>query len=232
MKRLTFPSLKSVEIIILVFVLAIIVTGFILYYTDVPQFEKYVREDGMVEWMAIIGLVPAAIVCFYRFITLRRYKTWWFLLMVLGLGLLLVLFAGEEISWGQRIFGFSSTSYFAENNSQGETNLHNLVIGGVKINRLIFSTVLITLMGLYLIFLPLLYQKNKKVKSFVDGFGIPIPRLYQVLSILLAFGITSLLPHEKKAELLETAVSLLFFLIIKYPANAGLFKKPGIPPNQ
>ena len=36
-----------------------------------------------------------------------------------------ILFAGEEISWGQRIFGFESPGVFARANSQGETNLHN-----------------------------------------------------------------------------------------------------------
>lgn len=226
MKRLSLPVLKPVEKIILVFVLLVIAAGFILFYTDLSLFENYIREDGLVEWLALVGLIPAAFVCFSRFIKLRKYKSWWFLLMLLGLGLLLILFAGEEISWGQRIFGFNSSSYFAKHNSQGETNIHNLVIGGVKINRLIFSTVLISLMGIYLVFLPLLYRRNQQVKLFVDRFGLPMPRLYQVLSILLAFGITSILPHDKKAELLETAVSLLFFLIILYPGNAALFKKP------
>ncbi|MGE5309521.1 MAG: hypothetical protein ACM3JF_00395 [Sphaerimonospora mesophila] len=42
------------------------------------------------------------------------------------LALITFWMAMEEISWGQRIFKWETTAYFAENNMQGETNLHNL----------------------------------------------------------------------------------------------------------
>ena len=38
----------------------------------------------------------------------------------------LLLFACEEIAWGQHIFGFEAPRWFAENNLQGETTIHNL----------------------------------------------------------------------------------------------------------
>ena len=50
--------------------------------------------------------------------------------------------AGEEISWGQRIFHIESSKFFNENNSQKETNLHNMIVDGVKLNKLIFSNLL------------------------------------------------------------------------------------------
>ena len=40
--------------------------------------------------------------------------------------LLLGLMIGEELSWGQRIFGWSTPSFLAEVNSQSEINLHNI----------------------------------------------------------------------------------------------------------
>jgi len=46
------------------------------------------------------------------------------LLVLLGLACILV--AGEEVSWGQTIFGFKSPHEFTENNVQGELNFHNL----------------------------------------------------------------------------------------------------------
>lgn len=39
----------------------------------------------------------------------------------------LIFLVGEEISWGQRIFGWSTEGVFAEINDQNETNLHNIV---------------------------------------------------------------------------------------------------------
>ncbi len=38
-----------------------------------------------------------------------------------------VLYALEEISWGQRVFGWQTPATLAESNYQGETNLHNRV---------------------------------------------------------------------------------------------------------
>lgn len=40
--------------------------------------------------------------------------------------LLMVLFAGEEISWGQRIFGTETPEWLSEINVQDETNVHNI----------------------------------------------------------------------------------------------------------
>ena len=40
--------------------------------------------------------------------------------------LLMFVFAGEEISWGQRIFGFDTPAWVYEENLQHEFNLHNL----------------------------------------------------------------------------------------------------------
>lgn len=47
-------------------------------------------------------------------------------LFLLGMGLLFIFAAGEEISWGQRIFGISTPDALLEANRQQETNLHNL----------------------------------------------------------------------------------------------------------
>lgn len=218
--------LSVTEKIILLLVLAILVAGYILYYTSLHRFETYVQEDGLVEWLTVLGLLLGVVVCVSRFITLRKYKHWWFLFVVLDLGLLLFFAAGEEISWGQRIFGIKSSEFFIEKNSQHETNLHNLVVDGVKLNRIIFSIGLIAIMGIYLLVVPLLYRYSRNISHFIDRSGIPLPRAYQVISILLVFVITSLLPHEKKAELLEAGIALLFFLIIKYPGNRSIFQKP------
>lgn len=218
-------KLFAVEKIILLLVFAIVVTGFILFYTDPTLFRSFVQEDGLVEWLTVLGLMLGCIVCIGRFINLRKFKSAWFLFVTASLAFLLFFAAGEEISWGQRIFGIKSSEFFAEKNSQGETNLHNLVVDGVKINKIIFSIGLVSAMGIYLVVLPLLYSR-KNVKNFVDHSGIPLPRAYQVISILFVFGATSLLADGKRAELLEAGITLLFFLIIKYPANSGVFKRP------
>jgi hypothetical protein len=218
MARLSF-----VEKTILALVFTILAVGYILFYTNIARFELYVQEDGIVEWLTVLGLILGCIVCVRRFLQLIKHRTAWFLIVTIGLGLLLFFAAGEEISWGQRILGIKSSEFFKEKNSQGETNLHNLVVGGKKLNKIIFSIGLTVAMGIYLLVFPVLYRYHNGTKQFIDRSGIALPKAYQVFSMLLVFGITSLLPHEKKAELLEAGIALLFFLVIRFPANIFVF---------
>ena len=218
-------KISITEKVIMGLVLAIIITGFILFYTNLPAFVIYVEEDGFVEWLTVLGLILGVGICLRRLISLRKQRSWWFLFCIAGLALLLFFAAGEEISWGQRILGIKSSEFFNKNNAQHETNLHNLVVNGHKINKIIFSIGLIAMLGLYLIVGPLLYRYSGKFKEMVDKSGIPIARAYQVIAILLLFLLTELLRHEKRAEILEAGITLLFYLIIKYPANRYIFNK-------
>lgn len=224
--------LSLTEKIILLLVLVILITGFILFYTDLHVFETYVQEDGVVEWLTVLGLLLGVGVCVSRFGTLRKYRSWWFLFVVLDLGLLLFFAAGEEISWGQRIFGIKSSEFFIEKNSQGETNLHNLVVDGVKLNKIIFSIGLIAALAIYLLIIPLLYRKSVAIRNWLNKSAVPVARWYQVISILVLFAITELLHHEKRAELLEAGIALLFFLVIRYPLNYYIFDKNKVIPKE
>ena len=205
---------------------AIILLAAFAFFFFAPSFlDIYLEEDGIVEWLTVIGLLAGFFVCIYRFINLLKTKNWWFLTVTLVLAILLFIAAGEEISWGQRILGIKSSEYFLKHNAQGETNIHNLVVNGVKINKLVFSTILIAVLGIYLVIIPLLYKVNGSVRKFMDNSGVPIARLYQVISFLVAFAISELLKHDRNSELLEAAAALLFFLIIYHPMNKFIFKK-------
>jgi len=216
--------LSIVEKLILALVLIILAVGYFLFYTNVHRFEAYVQEDGIVEWLTVLGLLLGCIVCVTRFFKLLKKRTAWFLIVTFGLALLLFFAAGEEISWGQRIFHIKSSEFFKERNSQGETNLHNLVVNGVKINKLIFSTILIAVLAIYLAILPILYKTNKAIKNFLDKSGVPVPKPYQILSFLLLFGLSQLLKHDRNSELLECGFAALFFLVIYFPLNKEVFE--------
>lgn len=225
MNTIKKPTLSLTEKLILLLVGAILAVGYYLFYTNVPSFEIYVEEDGFVEWLTVLGLLLGCVVCFSRFISLRKKRNWWFLTVVLGLGILLFFAAGEEISWGQRILGIQSSEFFKENNAQGETNLHNLIVDGVKLNKLIFSIGLSIALGIYLLVFPIVYQKNEKIKKWIDNSGIPVAQFYQVIAIAVLFILVELIHHGKNAEILEAGIALLFFLIIKYPRNSSIFQK-------
>ena len=218
-------QLSFIEKITLALVAIILLAAFAFFFFASSFLDIYLEEDGIVEWLTVVGLLAGFFVCIYRFINLLKTKNWWFLTVTLVLAILLFIAAGEEISWGQRILGIKSSEYFLKHNAQGETNIHNLVVNGVKINKLVFSTILIAVLGIYLVIIPLLYKVNGSVRKFMDNSGVPIARLYQVISFLVAFAISELLKHDRNSELLEAAAALLFFLIIYHPMNKFIFKK-------
>jgi hypothetical protein len=77
-------------------------------------------EDGIIEWATVVLLALACIIGIRRAIRERRVFDG-----LVALFCLAVL--GEEISWGQRLFGFTPPDVFLENNRQQEFNLHNFV---------------------------------------------------------------------------------------------------------
>ena len=199
--------------------------GFVLVFTNLPRFAWYTVEDGLVEWLTVIGLLMASFICINRAIRLRRFRSWLFITGCALLGLVLFFGAGEEISWGQRIFGIQSSDYFKQNNTQGETNFHNLIVGGVRINRWIFSFLLTALLGFYVVVMPFLYRSKKWMQRFVTYCGIPLPKIYQVVAFITLFILSELIPHEKRAELLEAGTAFMLFLIIRYPTNPHTFTR-------
>ena len=218
-------KLSLLEKWILALTLIILLIAFGLLYFNPASLDTYLGEDGIVEWLTVGGLLAGSLVCFNRFIALFKKKNWWFLVVTFVLGILLFIAAGEEISWGQRILGIKSSEYFLKNNAQGETNIHNLVVNGVKINKLVFSTILIGVLAIYLVLIPILYKTNKSVKNFMDNSGVPIARLYQIISFLTVFGISGLLKHDRNPELLECGAAALFFLIISFPINKFIYER-------
>jgi hypothetical protein len=90
-------------------------------------------EDHYFENVGAISLFVTSLLFFYGFGIARKSlaKSWMSLvkqLIYLGVALLFFFGAGEEISWGQRIFGFKTPQALAQVNKQDELNLHNLAI--------------------------------------------------------------------------------------------------------
>ncbi len=111
-------------------VAVVLTAAYIIWAECDPQsLLKWSLEDGPIENLTalLFGLSSlgfVVIMCRSRF--LREKKVWWRYLFVLAWALLMFVFMGEEISWGQRLFGFSTPDGLASVNAQKEFNLHNL----------------------------------------------------------------------------------------------------------
>jgi hypothetical protein len=216
--------LTKVEIVILYLIFGLITFGIVLSRTDLYWFEfTYAVEDGFIEWMTVLPLLMCMVVTLQRFILVYSHRNWLFLTVLLGLAAFCFFAAGEELSWGQRMFKLPSSDFFQQNNSQHETNFHNLIINGYSINLLVFSRLIILMAVFYLLALPLLYRRKPFIREWVDRAGIPIARGYQVLAFLAVFAFISLCPSGKRAELLEFGGCFLFYLLVRYPLNRRIY---------
>ncbi|MBH46958.1 MAG: hypothetical protein CME71_02175, partial [Halobacteriovorax sp.] len=105
------------------------------------------REDFIFEWATFIFLMLCSGVFSLYLLKFKKNK---FYYLFFALGMIVFLFgAFEEVSWFQRVFDFKGTNLIIDNNSQSEFNIHNLVIGGIGLNKLIFGKILGVLIGLY-----------------------------------------------------------------------------------
>lgn len=116
---------------------AALVLYFAAGYTTLGFGEKwgdfFYPEDRYFENVGAIALFIASVISFHIF--LRALKTrkitkmyWAKQLAYLGFVLLYFFGAGEEISWGQRIFHIQEPKAIAGENVQDELNIHNLAV--------------------------------------------------------------------------------------------------------
>lgn len=219
--------LSKTENLTLAAVFCLLLLGMGLSHYDETLFrESYVVEDGFIEWLTVLGLLLCMGVCVYRIVTLRGQKPLLFMATLAFVALVFIFGAGEEISWGQRIFNVESHEFFEAHNAQGEMNLHNLKVNGVKINKLIFAKGLGIAFLLYLAVLTPLYRRNASVRGFLDRLSFPAPKNYQIIAYVAALIIVEgLTDSSKRGEMTEFAITFIVFLNLMYPWNRELFKR-------
>ena len=84
-------------------------------------------EDGVVEYVGALFFLLASLTFFALYFGKNgRPSSRNIFYLLLGLGFLFVCL--EEISWGQRILGFSTPESIRQTNAQGEFNIHNLKV--------------------------------------------------------------------------------------------------------
>ncbi len=121
-------------------------------------YARVAAEDGAIEWLSALFLFGAA-----AFMTARTLALWrsgrteryrmLHLLGAAGFAVLVLVMAGEEVSWFQRQIGFATPEAMAAHNWQGEFNLHNFHTDLTEL--LLYSGT-----GLFLMLLPLVRESE------------------------------------------------------------------------
>ena len=94
-------------------------------FTPVQYYGYFVNENGLLENAHGITMIFGAIFAYknLRQINVKQQKflTFWLFTALLGC----IYIAGEEVSWGQHIFNWSTPEGWMAINDQQETNFHN-----------------------------------------------------------------------------------------------------------
>jgi hypothetical protein len=213
-------NITAIEAFFYVFLAIVVAIGLMIAAYDEGLYRNtYVVEDGVLEYFTALMLFTVAVICFTRILRDRHAHTKAFVLTNAFIVLLMVFGAGEEVSWGQRIFNVESSEFFLENNRQFETNLHNMSVNGVNINKLIFGKMLALFLVMFYLILPWVYLKKAAVQRLFDRFYIPVPKPHHGIAMLIAALAIHFVASSKKGELNEVCLSVFFFLAIFRPQN-------------
>jgi len=179
----------------------------------------FATEDGPVEWGTAVCLLLSSLVLMRNARALRGRGTL-ALVMTLVYALAFFFAAGEEISWGYRLFDWEASEFFRENNAQGETNIHNLVVGDVKLVKTVFGSGLSLMILLYLLVLPLIYARVDALARLADRLAIPVADTRHMILALAATVVIAAVQMMTKWESYEFVFSLLTVSIFLRPRNA------------
>jgi hypothetical protein len=132
-------------------------------------YKAFTEEDGIAETLQVLLYLPSLAMAVVIAQRLARSgdRLLAVLYAVLALGFVFLL--GEELSWGQRVFGWGTPEALEALNKQGETNIHNIEGVGAT-----FKWVQM-LVGAYGAFLPLLVGRLSGLGRFRRELSFLVP---------------------------------------------------------
>ncbi len=134
------------------------------------------REDFWVENLTAVWFLLAGLLLFGTAWMERSFSRRW--VYILG-GMVMVFAFGEEISWGQRIFGFATPDFLMSVNEQKEFNVHGL-------NSVLFSIIYLnSALVLCVVTSAAFFCRKDRL------FGIPLPSIMLMLVFMIMLSYES-----------------------------------------
>lgn len=177
---------------IYIYILSIIyiVTSYSILKLGEDVLKMSIHEDTYFEVVGAIGFFITAVLFFISYLFSRRITqkpswSWFTSFIFLGLTLLFLFGAGEEISWGQRILNIKTPESLAALNMQDEINLHNLLVIDDRF-----------------------FNPHRLFNIFWFGFTVILPLVYALVPFIRNFIIKR---FGKFAPIPHLSIGLLFF---------------------
>lgn len=192
-------------------VAAIALGAIILHVHNPPLLRHVIREDGPIENATAICYFMAA--GLFLLVAGRTAPRHW---CAVGFALMLFVVAGEEISWGQRVFGIATPQALDHVNVQHEMNLHN--IDGVHTNVRMVGVLVQTMIC---VVIPLAWRRHIGLRRRLEQWRMPIAPQWLAPALAIAVALMAYpryvlgrvnQPMDETGELLISLMMLAFAL--------------------
>lgn len=200
----SWKGLSRVEKIYLLPVLVIIcdnlIPAVLTIAGRVSSAQWLLRENGIYESFGAFVCLLGSIIFFLAYIKFPWRNNFGFFVtkrnvFFLLLAIFLLFIVGEEISWGQGLFGFQAPDFMSYLNFQNELNIHNLKIIQESNNALAIKACRLLLA--YLMLLPIALKAFPAFEIVFKATGIPVPSFrISLLTALTYFMDVTLMGHE------------------------------------
>lgn len=213
--------------------LIILALAYLKYGGDIfspLQLQNINREDGWLENIATLVLAMAALLAVWvgaQKGLSGRVRIWH--------GILAVLFfvmCGEELSWGQRVFGFETPQSLRGLNVQNELNLHNMY-------GHFFDHAFVLCFFIWGCVLPCLYALSTVARQLLRAVSLPIPSIglagaMLLISLFQDQLVMRFVPNTtgvRPVELREFMSMIAFFLLMLQSWSGMVWRRslPGQP---
>jgi hypothetical protein len=177
--------------------------GVVFWFADRSVLEASGLEDAFAENLTALLYFMAALLTLSAFVSSRSGTGRFFNIGTTGNVWLLLLAAfffvcfGEEVSWGQRIFGWGTPEAWTELNGHHETNLHNLLDHAQLGNERLLTLIALS----YGVVLPFLNLWSPRMRSFIEWTGVPVPPIELSGLFVLTFVVYRILRFYYPVEL-------------------------------
>ena len=203
--------------------LLMVLIGFFSPQTYIALME----EDFIGEWVTFYAFALSGLIIVAHLWSFRKNGLGLFslsFLIPLAVVAFCLVVAGEEISWGQRIFAFKPPDLFLEQNYQQELNIHNLFKGDGFWGIQIESKHLVMLIAFfYGILFPLLTRFIPPLKNL----NWHAPAFYLMPYFVLVIAMEQIYPISLTGEGCELFLGLIFLVHVfdAYPINKSVAYK-------
>jgi tetratricopeptide (TPR) repeat protein len=169
-------------------------------------------EDLVGEWMQVLLFLTTMLFALRLVFVKSRFRIFFLILALASFYTVM-----EEISWGQRLFDFSTPDFFQKHNLQQETNIHNFITGpfSTKLKRLI-EYALFTGLVFYGLIYPMFVKFSWKRPKWMTAGCIPAPPLYLWPFFVLS-AVLELAPFRfNEAEIAEILIPMALTIFLAH----------------